>query len=148
MPSIYIDFAADDDHWRGNADVSVVDSDALTGNHPALRVGDLEMVFTIPQLVTLSETLDAWLNGMPMKVVGRTERIVLQAIKDTITDSPESVRRAYMKKEPEHLAHELYLNMKLRGLKFRLGSDQEDQDEGPRQARIRRAMNKPEEQGA
>jgi hypothetical protein len=122
MGRIFIDLTEDESHWNGRIDISLVDSDGLTGENQAIRIGDHEIILTIPQLVTLFDLLDGWMNGAPLTNLGEIDRRISVALKQTCSDLGGAVRM--MNENPTGLAHYLKQELQMAGLRFRVKEDE------------------------
>lgn len=123
MAKLFIDLTEDERFLDGNIPVRITDRDNLTGKDCGLLIGDeIEIVLSVRQAITLFDVLDGWMNGGPAKTVGGIEKRVLAAIKETVGDYGEAVRA--VKTRPEELAHVIYENLKLKGVRFRLTDEE------------------------
>lgn len=119
MAKIYIDMTDDEQYCNGNLPIRVESHDNLSGNDSALLIGEeIELVLSVPQMITLFDVLDGWLHGGPIKGVGDIERRVKEAIKEVSAEHGGAVRA--MNSKPEVLAHIFYEALKFHGLRFRI----------------------------
>lgn len=119
MPKLYIDLTEDERYWDGKIAVTLLDRDTLTGMNQALQIGDdIEIVASTPQFITLFDVLDGWVNGGPIKAIGDIERRVMEAIKEMLVNYSDLSKA--VKSRPDEVAHVLYDEMKLKGLRYRL----------------------------
>ena len=129
MPTIYVDFTGDDNAWHsGDINVVLLDRDTLRGNDPAIAIGEHELIFSVPQAITLFDLLDGWLNGGPIVDRGSIERRILEALKDAAEDFTPAVKAA-IARSADQLARTLHEYLRLKGLRFRIAG--EDPEESP-----------------
>lgn len=137
MPQTFIDLTDAERHWNGENDVTIAEGDGLTGNDLALRIGrEVEIILTITQMITLFDTVDAWVNGGPAKemgaVRGRVQKALVEFLKDhdlKVTNKSGDLRTH------EGFAHTMEEYMRLHGVRFRLTGDEDRENFLARRAR-------------
>lgn len=137
MSAVFIDLTDEERHWNGEIGVVVVDSDGLKGRDPALRIGkEVEIVLSVSQMVTLFDTLDAWLNGGPLREVGAVRARVQTALVEFLKDHQLKItNKSGDLRSHEGFAHTMEEYMKMHGLRFRLTGDEDREDWIARRAR-------------
>lgn len=134
---LFLDLTDDEVFYNGKIGVRIADRDSLKGTNIGLQIGDdIEFVLSVPQMITLYDVLDGWVNGGPIKAMGDIERRILESIKQVAQEHGGAIRA--MNSRPEELAHVLYDSFKFHGLRFRLHADERDQKEEP--SKIERRM--------
>jgi hypothetical protein len=144
MATIYIDLSEDESHWNGEINCRVLDTDTLTGANMALEVGGHEIILTVTQAITLFDLLDEWLNCGPVTELGAVRKRVKAAIEELCKD--ESIRLTKASNEimsSERFAGSLGDYLRLKGLRYRLTGETEEDDF--RHRRERRARERRDE---
>lgn len=135
MAQTFIDLTDEERHWNGMNGVTLREHDGLTGHDMALAIGDVEIVLTITQAITLFDTLDAWVNAGPARELGAVRGRVLTALKECIKDHNLKISAGGDARSHEGFAHMIEEYMKMHGLRFRLTGDDERENLMARRAR-------------
>lgn len=139
MARIFIDVTDEERHWDGVTGVTLREHDGLSGHDMALAIGDVEVVLSISQAITLFDVLDAWVNAGPAREIGAVHGRVLTALKECMKDHGLKVSAAGEARSHEGFAHMIEEYMKLHGLRFRMTGDDERENLMARRARRARA---------
>lgn len=145
MATVFVDLTGEESHWNGETGATIADNDGLTGHDHALRLrNDVEIVLTTPQLITLYDTLDAWVHGGPIKETGAVRGRVQKALVECLTDNNLKItNKSGDFRTHEGFAHMLEEYMRMNGVRFRITGDEEREGFLARRARRAAAMNDP-----
>ena len=136
MAIVFIDLRDAERHWDGENGVQVLDRDGLDGCDMALRAGDVEIVLSINQAITLYDVLDAFVNAGPIREVGAVRSRVRAAITDLLNDNAIRLTRASSDLvSSDGFARMFEEALRDKGVRWRLTGDREYEDHLSRRAR-------------
>ncbi len=125
MSRTYIDVTEEESHWNGETGIAIRDSDGITGHDMSLAFGDVELVLTVSQAVTLFDLLDGWCNGGPIREVGGVKRRIHDALRELVKDRGGLFKRLFgTTYTEENFVVEIQEYIKMQGLRFRMKGDE------------------------
>ena len=116
MGRVFIDLS--ESPWgRSELGATIKDNDGLTGTNSAIVMGQVELVLSVPQMTSLYDLLDGWMNTVPLRELGDVEIRLMKALRETVEDL-KGLRG--MNASPEATAQALRQNIRMHGLRFKL----------------------------
>ncbi len=86
----FIDLTDEESHWNGALGtptaVVIQGEDDLGGAAMALNLGDVQIVLTTTQMITIYEVIDGWMNDGPMLEVSDGRKRAANALREMIKD--------------------------------------------------------------